>query len=378
VLYSAKEISLSDLKKAIVEDFKREEAIGDYFQAVPEGPRRRDVYVFDSSRRTDVAQMPMLGYAVRGDVRLRNCWAFTGKRDCAESVIPQVRTVLLGGKTEADAFEEASTAGIVLTGDWALVERDGVWTSGKTSGLEIPLPLGYVGGDLRLQFDGFAYAARMGMVQHVEARVQGKPVASWVLTPDIWISEDSLGKEKITLEFLVQDPISPFELGVDALDRRPLGIFIQAITLSIAHPFEAGLIIQARNLHGRIGLASGWGRVEEKGIWSEGGEAVLRLPIASGGEPNHEVYIKGYAYCRNGHSQRVDVHANGIKIESWLLLPCDSALPRIQIPKDLRIGSCLELRFALPDAKSPSELGVDPNDYRKLGIFLQSVTLPTK
>ena len=292
LLFGVKQISLADFKNAITDDFSREDPIGDYFQRVPEGPRNRNVYVFDSSRRTDVAILPMLGYVVRGDVRERSSWAFIGNYDVVGPSAPQRCEVALAEKVLASEFEEASPLGIKLTGDWALVERQGVWTAGKVAGIKIPLPSDYSGGDLRLQFEGFAYV-NSRIFQRVDVQVHGIPVASWMLAADspsipaIWIPAEILGEEKcVEAEFIIQNPVSPFQLGVDPLDHRRLGFFLQAVTVSSSPPLESGMIILARDMHGRIGLVSGWGRVEEKGVWSDGGESLFLCGDDPAGGPD--------------------------------------------------------------------------------------------
>ncbi|MBT2340893.1 MULTISPECIES: DUF6311 domain-containing protein [Pseudomonas] len=121
-------------------------------------------------------------------------------------------------------------------------------------------------------------------------------------------------------------------------------------------------------------LVSGWGRVEDWGIWSEGTEAemVLRVPTEA-----RSITIEAAAFVQTVHpSQRVEVSINGIAAlstqfnrlqDNTLELPLTPT-----VRKAMGADGQVRVHFHLPDAVSPKALGLG-GDERVMGLGLKSL-----
>ncbi|SFL25277.1 DUF6311 domain-containing protein [Pseudomonas sp. NFACC46-3] len=135
--------------------------------------------------------------------------------------------------------------------------------------------------------------------------------------------------------------------------------------------------IGERQVFSRINpmLASGWGRVEDWGTWSEGTEAEIVLRIA----PEARVLsIDAAAFVQRPlHTrQRVDVSINGVAAfstqftrlqDNTLELPLTPA-----IRETMGTDGSLRVHFHLPDAISPKALGLG-GDERVMALGLKSL-----
>lgn len=135
--------------------------------------------------------------------------------------------------------------------------------------------------------------------------------------------------------------------------------------------------IGERQVFSRINpmLASGWGRVEDWGTWSEGTEAEIVLRIA----PEARVLsIDAAAFVQPPlHTrQRVDVSINGVAAlstqftrlqDNTLELPLTPA-----IRETMGTDGSLRVHFHLPDAISPKALGLG-GDERVMALGLKSL-----
>jgi hypothetical protein len=121
-------------------------------------------------------------------------------------------------------------------------------------------------------------------------------------------------------------------------------------------------------------LAEGWSLPEQSGVWSDGPEASLRLPLPEGGEEALVVELELYPFNVPGNESRtVELFFDGRR-RRMELEPAD---PRYQ-PVRLRIQpqpgrSLLELDMLVRNPAHPPEHGVD--DERRLGVQLRSLTI---
>lgn len=123
-------------------------------------------------------------------------------------------------------------------------------------------------------------------------------------------------------------------------------------------------------------LVSGWGRVEDWGTWSEGGEAeiVLRIPPEA-----RAISIEAAAFVQPTHArQRVDVSINGVVALSTQFTRLQDNTLELPLTPAIReaIGANGQVRVhvQLPDAISPKALGLG-SDERVMALGLKSLTV---
>ena len=118
---------------------------------------------------------------------------------------------------------------------------------------------------------------------------------------------------------------------------------------------------------------SGFGLPEGRGRWSEGSHASFTCWLAPVGERLARIQLSMAAFVHKGHAQRVLVSVNGgppheISYErEWDVRRIELELPPMTFPR-------LQVRFNMPDAVSPRQLGSSP-DPRRLGVWVEAMEL---
>jgi hypothetical protein len=116
-------------------------------------------------------------------------------------------------------------------------------------------------------------------------------------------------------------------------------------------------------------LAGGWSAPEGNGVWSDGTEAVLRLPLAGSGPWMCSLYASPYP--ADVHGRSLVVRVGGRVAAEWA---CAAGTADFGGPLDFRIDEPGHLVLEMPWATSPRELGHSDDD-RRLGICLHRIAL---
>ncbi|HEY8553752.1 MAG TPA: DUF6311 domain-containing protein [Burkholderiales bacterium] len=122
-------------------------------------------------------------------------------------------------------------------------------------------------------------------------------------------------------------------------------------------------------------LVRGWSHPEPWGTWSEGPEAELLLPVS--GEARN-VTIEAHPLVSASHpKQRIVIEVNGVP--AWEGdVRADSGAIDVPIDETARAAAerdgLLRLRFRLPDAARPKDLGIN-QDVRVLALGLRALTV---
>lgn len=123
-------------------------------------------------------------------------------------------------------------------------------------------------------------------------------------------------------------------------------------------------------------LWSGWFAAEPWGAWSIGDRATLVLPVPAS---TSTVVLEIQAFVPEiWPRQRVNVSMNGVEAARLVFDRGGPQIIRIDLPpaavaQARADPSGLLIGFDLPDARSPSELGMNP-DTRKLAVGIRSIT----
>jgi hypothetical protein len=116
---------------------------------------------------------------------------------------------------------------------------------------------------------------------------------------------------------------------------------------------------------------TGFSHVEPTGKWTDGNEASFTCSLPPGNKQQPStVLIATVGFVYAGHSQRAIISINGSKATEERY---DVAEPRvIELPLPSTPGGKLNIKFSLPDAVSPQQLGLNP-DQRKIAIRVRSI-----
>ena len=127
-------------------------------------------------------------------------------------------------------------------------------------------------------------------------------------------------------------------------------------------------------------LLRGWSNPEPWGVWTDGLQARMHLParLSDGSKPTDlKLTVRGFLTTKH-KQQRVHVSVNGEDVFDTVLTFASSGNTELSIPLPSNVSdrSGYDIDFELPDAASPSELGMG-GDTRKLGIGVISALLIT-
>lgn len=120
-------------------------------------------------------------------------------------------------------------------------------------------------------------------------------------------------------------------------------------------------------------LVRGWSSPElNAGVWSDGREAVLRLPTPPT-DGDLDVVFKLEPFLARGLPlQRITVRTGGRDVATWRLATTGLQTVHAAIPKALRSSGDIELHLELPDADAPSHLS-NSTDSRQLAVRMMRV-----
>lgn len=120
-------------------------------------------------------------------------------------------------------------------------------------------------------------------------------------------------------------------------------------------------------------LEDGWSGPENGFRWTNGQTAIFACSLPKTGMDLmlNMSFIPFLAGQLN--SQRLSIWINDRKLKD-LSLACDMSNLLVDIPRNCSDGKVLRIRFDLPDAISPSKLGVSA-DNRKLGIAVRTLSM---
>jgi hypothetical protein len=137
----------------------------------------------------------------------------------------------------------------------------------------------------------------------------------------------------------------------------------------------SSVTIQFDQLRHSDSLMRGWSDPEPgAGVWSDGHEAVLKLPTPMVGG-NLDVAIKAQPFLAAGlPAQRVKVSVGGTEVTTWRLRTGESQTLHAAIPRTARTDLAeIELQLGLPDADTPARLSPGSTDARLLAIMVRRI-----
>ncbi len=117
----------------------------------------------------------------------------------------------------------------------------------------------------------------------------------------------------------------------------------------------------------------GWDADEAWGRWTSSHEADLSFLAPGTGAVRLELVLNAFAPAT--HPQHAQISVNGRHMKDWLSVDGSDSTVGLDLPADL-IGPdrVVTLKFILPDAVSPAELGIS-DDTRRIAVGLKSLRL---
>jgi hypothetical protein len=129
----------------------------------------------------------------------------------------------------------------------------------------------------------------------------------------------------------------------------------------------------------RLLLRSGWGRLEDWGVWSDGTEAVLALPISRADYPTGaRITLYTDAFVPQDVRQTVTPLVNGKALGVWRYdaQSKDQFREIVISPEDMPGKDPTVIRFDIPTAVSPRAFGA--SDARVLGLAVSKVSIAAR
>jgi hypothetical protein len=121
-----------------------------------------------------------------------------------------------------------------------------------------------------------------------------------------------------------------------------------------------------------IGVGGSWAWPEEWGVWSNGDQAKLILPVPKGVAPK-QLKLVVRAFVSPLHTkQDVEVFIDGMPPQTISLIDPNANNWVIDLPGNMAEKKYLELQFRFKNPASPKDVGGVPGDDRKLGMGLIS------
>jgi hypothetical protein len=125
-----------------------------------------------------------------------------------------------------------------------------------------------------------------------------------------------------------------------------------------------------------IGMGGSWAWPEDWGVWSNGDQAKMILPVPQSdkaGTSPKQIKLNVRAFVSPLHpKQDVEVYIDQMAPQSISLSDPNANSWIINLPPNMAYRKYLELQFRFKNPASPKDVGGVPGDDRKLGIGLIS------
>lgn len=276
-------------------------------------------------------------------------------------------------------FPSLSTTGIVIDGTYPNVW---MWTFGSRSTFRLPIKHDAIGKDLTLAFTTRALLNERMRSQEVGITVNGSHLGTEKYTyPDLMsktlsvsVPKECNTNEMLDVVFSIKSPIRADFWNPPNPGTRPLGVMLTQISarpqeVAGCHSFGFSYVDLKF-----CELVSGIAQGEQHGRWSNATNSVVKIKLPRNFcHKSVGVNIDYHLFLPKGKiaAQRVKVEADGAKLIDDKLSKPGVQTMKLKLTPEMTKDGVVELKFTLPDAASPSELGVG-NDPRKLAIFLRS------
>lgn len=122
-------------------------------------------------------------------------------------------------------------------------------------------------------------------------------------------------------------------------------------------------------------LRAGWSHLEQSGVWSDGHNAVVAVPVAASVVPRRvSLVLQGYQPVGTD-PQTVLVSMNGVVAGHWSVISSEAKSYAVDVPRAVGLtGGVISLRLDVEHPVSPLETH-QSTDPRRLGVFLSSIRL---
>lgn len=254
-------------------------------------------------------------------------------------------------------------------------EHTHIWTEGSEAVLEFEIEEEF--NDLRLDLNYGTYNGIQPVKLYVnnilveEFEANGQEDKS-ILIPGEYVKDGNL-----KLQFRFTNEISPAEIDPNNGDRRKLALALNSLVLSdTSMQYEVGnyvlgteLTFNKANNSAKDNCLTGFSEAEETFTWTNSHTAHMGFYI-----PNKDLkdMVLEYTCASFNGKQHVILYANDKKIAEYD--HNGEETKEVTIPAECIGDGELNLRFELPDAKSPKELGMSEDD-RTLGLAMEKLVI---
>ncbi len=314
-------------------------------------------------------------FQIKGPVWAESSWTQSGRIFAAGGVVrPAYATYRLG---ETIRFGSGGNAALYQMYGWGEPGAGFTWTIGHRASMVMPVVAsGTETLLLEASLSPFVVAGKLER-QLIDVYANGEKVAQWNATDTgvfkAVIPTRLIAGGIVNLRFDLPEATSPAELGLND-DRAVLGMQLGTVTLHKLAYNPGETIRFGSGGNAALYQMYGWGEPGAGFTWTIGHRASMVMPVVASGTETLllEASLSPFVVAGKLERQLIDVYANGEKVAQWNAT--DTGVFKAVIPTRLIAGGIVNLRFDLPEATSPAELGLN-DDRAVLGMQLGTVTL---
>lgn len=276
-------------------------------------------------------------------------------------------------------FSDAkNTAKDYCVNGFSRAEDTGTWTDSNTMNMSFSISNEEIA-DIVLEYTCVPFNGN----QHVILYANDQKIADYNQmaeeSKEITLSAEYIQDGELNLRFELPDAKSPKEVGLSE-DARTLGLFMKELSIRQGHSdvidqvtekYELGTVLIFSNTinTAKNYCLNGFSEAEDVFTWTDSSTANMAFLISD--EELSDMLLEYTCAPFNGN-QHVILYANDQKIADYNLTIEETK--EITIPAECVKGRELQLRFELPDAKSPKELGMS-EDARTLGLAMKKLSV---
>ncbi len=287
----------------------------------------------------------------------------------------EIHPYALGDKL---SFGNDATANDYCIYGFSVNEAEGTWTDGTEALMQLELEGEYENLSVKMKYGTY------GAPQHVIVYADDNKVTEFVAYEgeerEFIVPKEFAENGWLNLRFELPDAVSPKEVE-GKTDTRVLALYMNSLTISSTDDaydenaqqnkvYKLGdkLSFMEKEATAKGYCISGFSVNEENGAWTDGKETLMQFNITE--EYNNlSVKMKCGTFTP---SQNVIIYANDHEVTKFVAKGYEEHV--FTIPGEYVEDGSLYLRFELPDAVSPKDMGTGP-DTRNLALSMEEITI---
>ncbi len=283
--------------------------------------------------------------------------------------------------TELSFTADKATANYYFVSGLSVREQFGTWTNGNQAVMKFDIS-GEDYDNLLLTLESGTYLSQQKVIFYVNDREVATVKFNGLEKKMIVIPKEYVVNDVVKIMMKLPDACSPHSLDANNTDYRLLALSMRSIKLEsvdkefdltdqMTEKYKLGSVLSFTNTDSSAKqyCENGFSHTEDEFTWTDA--KIAEMIFTFDEKPVNDLVLE-YTYSPFNGKQHIVLYANNHKLVDYDSVTAETK--QISIPVEYIEEEKLVLKFELPDAISPKEIGMS-EDARTLGLAMRSLKI---